>query len=333
MIANIQPPKKADIAVLPTRLQYLKNVSQKYGREIYIKRDDLTGFVYTGNKIRKLEYILPVVLDGHYDCIITCGAVGSNHARTVAALCAEFGLDCYLFLREDGLHTPKLGNDVISSLMGASIEYVDFKKFNANITSIMQSKAMQLKGRQRKPFLIPVGGKNSFGLWGYIEAFQEIIGDIDAIGGGSANIYCPSGTGGTQAGLAIANHLDGNQHKIIGLAISDDEDYFKKNIVSEIRDWEATFSSSTGLTEFDINIDVSAVFGGYGDYTKDVVDMIRFLASSEGILLDPTYTGKAFLGMINRIRNEENRGGGPEIFIHTGGGFQSPYKLDLLHGQ
>jgi D-cysteine desulfhydrase len=175
-------PKRIPLAHLPTPIQKLKRMTKKLGGpEIYIKRDDLTGIGLSGNKVRKLEYLLAEAREGGADTLITCGGIQSNHARATAIAAVRSGMGAVLVLRGDRL-TPYDGNVLLDRLVDAEIRLVTAEQYRQRIGEIMEQVAAELRRAGRRPYIIPEGGSNSLGVWGYIRAAGEIHDQLDESG-------------------------------------------------------------------------------------------------------------------------------------------------------
>lgn len=301
--------KKLDIAHLNTPIQKMNTLSKQLNKNIYMKRDDYTGTELSGNKIRKIEFLLQYALEQGYDTIITTGALQSNHARATAAVCAMLDLDCYLVLKGDV--TDYEGNFFMDYMLGANIHII---APNASNEVEMEKLDQSLTQEGKRPFLIPVGASNALGSYGYINCYHEIIDQEQQLDIFFDSINVAIGSGGTYAGLWYANELKEAHKRIIGYSVNHTADTFKEEIVKIVRDLdnEMNFNFDT------IHIKDQYVGLGYAQFTDEELLFNHELAKNEGIILDPTYTGKAFRGLINEIKqgyyaDEENI-----LFIHTG---------------
>ncbi|XP_055339894.1 uncharacterized protein LOC129589265 isoform X2 [Paramacrobiotus metropolitanus] len=290
------------------------------GHRVFIKRDDQTGSVLGGNKIRKLEFIFADVLHHECDTVITCGGLQSNHCRTVAAVAAQLGLRCLLILRSDltALDEVRLkGNLLLDHLSGAKCYLVGPKEpYKTHLLPRMQALATRLREEQYcKPYIIPVGGSDIVGLFGYLAAFEEIILDCPT---SVKNIFVACGSGGTIAGLALANYLAGSAFRIYGVTVCDNAAYFYDHVQQMIN----VLMQSSKIKAEDICNIIDGYKGlGYGLSTQEERDFIKEIASKTGIFLDPVYTGKACLGMMNELESGADIYEGDSLFIHTGGIF------------
>jgi|UniRef100_A0A7V3RIA4 D-cysteine desulfhydrase len=293
----------------PTPIERLSGIKGK--TVIFIKRDDLNGLLISGNKARKLEYLIADAKKKGCDTIITCGPVQSNHCRTTAAFARIFGLECHLFLRRRG-DEEITGNLLLDKLLGAKITFITPEEYQRRM-EIMEDYAMRLK--KRKPYIIPEGGSNEIGALGYVDCIKEMADfirekRIEAI-------YCAVGSGGTYAGLLLGKKLLGIEVDLNGVIICDTVEYFRNKIVDILNNARNRFEFKFSIGEKDIILIDGFVGEGYGIPYPEEIETIKSLARN-GIILEPVYTGKAFYGMLNDL---EKRNYKRVIFIHTGGIF------------
>lgn len=315
-------PPRISLARLPTPLEPLSRLSAAYGTRIWIKRDDLTDNVASGNKIRKLEYSIGQALSEEADVLVTWGGIQSNHCRATAALAARLGLKSHLVLRGNEPDV-KDGNLLIDSLVGAEITFApleQYKEMDQTYTDLQAQYASQ----GLKTYRIPVGASDEVGLWGYISCANELKQDFKAAGIAPDAIVSATGSGGTLAGLIIGNALHELNTRIVAFNVCDDEAYFKRKIYKDFVLWRDRYGSDFFGTDVDIDqLPINVIDGyvgpGYGRATAEVFETIREVARLEGIVLDPVYTGKAFNAMLQEIRSGQFKGFSDIVFIHTGG--------------
>lgn len=306
------------LAYLPTPIYKLEDISKELGKNIWIKRDDLTGVETSGNKIRKLEYSVAQAIKENASVLITAGGIQSNHVRSTAAVAARLGLKSHLVLSIS--EVPDLeGNYLLDKMFGAEITLLDEKKAQISLSQKMQEIYDEYESRGIKAYIIPIGASNGIGNFGYINAVKEIITQEEELGVKFDAILCATGSGGTYSGLAIGNKIYGAGAKIIGITVCDNKDYFIKKSREIIEETYAV------LDEEIENIDLRFIDGYKGlGYALSKEDELRFLskvASEEGILLDPVYTGKAFYGLYQEIQKGNFKDNQNILFIHTGGLF------------
>ncbi len=319
-------PPQINLARLPTPMQPLRRLSEKLGVELYIKRDDLTGAALSGNKIRKLEFVLAEALDQKTDTVITCGGAQSNHCRATAIAAAMLGLNCRLLLRtpDPSNPPPPEGNILLDRMAGAEIVWItpdDYKKRD----ELMAQEAAALQESERKPFTIPEGASTALGALGYVRATEELVNDITNTLGGAhqpCTIISAAGSGGTSAGLILGAKIFDVDARVAGVNVCDDRDYFMREIGTICENAIADYNLDIDFArQRDIEIIDGYVGRGYALSQPDELALISEVAQTEGIFLDPVYTGKAFYGMVEELKRDPKCFGERIIFIHTGGIF------------
>lgn len=327
-------PARIALANLPTPLQSLRFTVA--GAAFWLKRDDFTGGELAGNKVRKLEYLVAEATAQGATVLITCGGEQSNHARATAAAAARLGLRCHLVLRtvEPAAPPPLVGNLLIDMLVGAEISWISHLQWKQR-DQHMAEVAARLTAAGERPYIIPVGGSNALGSWGYIRAIHELAGDLERAGllvaAGAVprplTIAYACGSGGTAAGLIIGAKtlgLAARGVRVVGVNVSDDRGYFIAEISRICAEFSAQFKSNVTVTAADIDICDGYVGAGYAKSRPDELATIRNLARTDGVVLDPVYTGKAFHGVVTELTHNPARfgpAGTPVVFIHTGGLF------------
>jgi len=300
---------KLNVANLNTPIHKLERLSQALGKAIYIKRDDYTGTEISGNKVRKLEYTIQYVLDHGYDTIITTGAITSNHARATAALCAQYNIECHLVLR--GELQAYEGNLFLDAMLGAHIHVIEP---TASREAAMESLYKNLEAQGKTPFSIPVGASDWIGTHGYVHGFDEIIEQEKEMNITFDSINVAVGSGGTYAGLWYGNEQHQSTKQIIGYAVDQSTEAFHNKIVEIIQQLD---DSVKGFDTVHIN---DAYIGlGYGQATDEELQFYIDIAQLEGMILDPTYTGKAFKGLVEEIKSGQYDNQENILFVHTGG--------------
>lgn len=315
-------PEKIRIATLPTRIERLERFTKYMDIpvEIYIKRDDETGIYATGNKIRKLEYISLYAIKNGYDTLITCGGIQSNHSRTTAYLGATLGLDAYLVLKGKEPLTLD-GNYLMDKLFGAEIKWVSEEEYAENIDEILQDLKDYLKSKDKKPLVIPEGASYPLGLFGYIEAAKEIKEQLDVMGISMDYIVSSVGSGGTFAGFLLGQSLFKLETEMYGINVCDSAEFFINKIHKLILEFNKLYPeySNTEIQKDSIKIIDGYIGKGYGIPYEEEMEIIKVLAKTEGIILDPVYTGKAFYGMLKEVKKGTFKENSRILFVHTGG--------------
>lgn len=314
-------PPRLSLALLPTPLQPLDRLSAEVGGpRIWVKRDDLTGSVLSGNKVRKLEFSLAQALADGCDSIITCGGLQSNHARATALLCAQLGLHCRLILR--GVAQPPYdGNLLLDQLAGAEIALHPERVYNASLDELLDEAAAQLRAQGRRPFIIPTGASDGIGLWGYAAACRELREDFARHGIAPRHIVCATGSGGTQGGLNAGVALEGIDAAVWGVAVCDGEAYFQQKVRADLREWQGRYAVPLDVENLQIRVIDGYVGPGYAKADAAVFATIRRVARTEGLVFDPVYTGKAFNALLCELEKGRFGTTGDVVFIHTGGVF------------
>jgi len=319
-------PPRLHLAHTPTPLELLPRLSAKLGIEMYIKRDDLTGAELTGNKIRKLEFVLAEAMAKGADTVLTCGAAQSNHSRATAIAAARLGLHSRLLLRTADPSHPPLpeGNLLLDRLVGAEIVWITPEEYQRR-DEIFEREAGELRKVGRKPYVVPEGASNPLGAWGYIRAVEELASDLSKIPGGAdqpTTIIHAVGSGGTSAGLILGVRLLKLNARVVGFNVCDDRSHFQR-IIGEI--CESAIATYALDLPFSRREDVEIVDGyvgrGYSLSSPEELALISEIARTEGIILEPVYTGKAFFGMTREVSRDPRRFGKRLVFLHTGGVF------------
>jgi len=313
-------PPAIKLAQLPTPIEKLSQLTARLeGPEIYIKRDDYTGIAETGNKVRKLEFILAEAQRLKSSHLITCGGYQSNHARTTAVLAARLGLGCHLVLR-NGMSSAMEGNLFLSRLVGAEIQQVTPEEY-MHVNDIMQGVALDIKSKGGKAYIIPEGGSNEFGVLGYVRAMEEMDKQLKERSISIQHMVVPVGSGGTYAGLLLGKYLFDLPVAVHGINVCDNEAYFTNKISKLIDKVCKRFSLDLKSAKKEISIIDGYVGKGYGLSSQNEIELIKQVAQKDGIILDPVYTGKAMHGLIDQIRQGRFKPGEKVLFLHTGGIF------------
>ena len=314
-------PRRISLARTPTPLQALDRATARWGNghRLWIKRDDLTGCTLSGNKVRKLEFITAHAIDEGYDTLITCGGLQSNHCRATAFAGAQLGLSVHLLLRGEAPAEAD-GNLLLDQLAGAAVSCYPKRQYVAEIDALFQHWQQHYVQLGRKALIVPTGGSDGVGAWGYIAACEELRADFAASGIEQAHILTATGSGGTQCGLTLGAALHDLPATVWGVNVCDDEQYFLDKVAADTADWRSRYP---GLPATDTRTRVidGYVGQGYGIASPQVFALIAELAALEGVVLDPVYTGKAFAGMLAEIAAGRFQGCRDIVFMHTGGIF------------
>jgi D-cysteine desulfhydrase len=319
------PPVHLPLARVPTPLERLSRVGADLGLDLWVKRDDLTGTDLTGNKVRKLAFLAAEALERGCDTLVTCGAVSSNHARATAITAARLGLSSHLLLRGEDRDPPD-GNLLLDRFVGADITFFPPEQWPRR-DLMLGELAERLRAKGRRPYVIPEGGSNALGSLGYVLAVKELLDQAAELGVNVGHVVHATGSAGTTAGLALGCAVFGRPGvapdiDVVGVAVCDDRPYFDRR-VNEILDqavgqWyvapEVRARARWRIVEGHQGL-------GYAKTTPEELRRLAAVARREGLLLDPVYTGKAFLGLIDEARAGRLAGPGATVFLHTGGLF------------
>ncbi len=332
-----QLPEKLALAALPTPLQPLTRLGSTLGIELFVKRDDLTGSQLSGNKVRKLDFILADARNRHATTVITCGGLHSNHCRATALAAAQLGMKSLLLLRTpNGLATdlpsPPHGNLLLDLMAGARIVTCTPSDYRERRGALMQDLADQLAASGERPYLVPEGGSNALGALGYVACVRELLAQLASP---PAVIIAATGSGGTLAGLALGCEDAGIPTHVIGVAVCDDAPYFEAIVERIAAEAHANYGLPA-LTPGRYRVLEGFQGRGYGLTTEPELAFMLETLRHDGLALDPVYTNKAFLGLVRtfgdvKARQSEASGSRPEglplahtptvVFIHTGGIF------------
>ena len=316
-------PPRLSLASLPTPISKLERFSETLGGvNIWIKRDELTGLEVSGNKIRKLEFSIAEAQIQGCNTLITCGGIQSNHCRATAILGARLGMKVHLILRGEKPDAPE-GNLLMDYLCGAEVSYMTEADWGGH-ERFAQDLQFKYGKSGDKAFFIPIGASDEIGLWGYIAAAEELKHDFDSLGIKPDYIVCATGSGGTQGGLLVGAKLFNIAAKCVAFNVSDDAQYFHDKIVQDVTLWKQRYNLDFDVDELAIRTVEGYLGPGYGVAGEEVFAAINELAKSDGIFLDPVYTGKAFHGMVSELRKGDSgalAGAKNVVFVHTGGLF------------
>ena len=312
-------PERVEIARLPTPMEPLSKVGEPLGVDLWIKRDDLTGAGLSGNKIRKLDYLLAQALQENAATLITCGGAQSNHARATALAGARLGLKTILILRGSA-PTRLEGNQLLDRMVDAEIRWVtpeEYKERDQFFSEIVD----EVRAKGGRPYCIPEGGSNGLGAWGYLDAMEEIRFQSQERGLSFDLLITAVGSGGTLAGLAVGHALHPMDTPLpVGINVCDDAAYFH----GRVQDIWTEMAQTNGIPPYQrdaYEIQDGFVGLGYAKSQPQELALLQTVAQSSGILLDPVYTGKAFFALTQMLSSDPSLLGKRVLFLHTGGLF------------
>jgi D-cysteine desulfhydrase family pyridoxal phosphate-dependent enzyme len=302
---------RINFAHLPTPVEPLPRLSAELGGpNLLVKRDDLTGLAFGGNKIRKLEYLLAEAQSHGAHTIITAGAVQSNHCRQTAAACAHLNFDCILVLSGEK-PSNVTGNLLLDQLFNAEIVWTSLQERDQMLQQTFQ-KEWELG---RRPYMIPYGGSNTTGATAYAFAMKELLDQKYQ----PDWIIFASSSAGTQAGLVTGARLFGFKGNILGISVDETEADLKAHVASLANATADALGEKINFLPQDIMVNADYLGGGYGIMGAPEIEAIRLFARQEGLLLDPVYTGRAAAGLIDLIRKGYFKQEEIVLFWHTGG--------------
>lgn len=290
------------------------------GPDICIKRDDLLGLTGGGNKTRKLEFLVADAFAQGADTLITCGAVQSNHCRLTLAAAVKEGLKCRLVLEEripNSYQPQASGNNFLFRLLG--VEKIKVVSGGADMMEAMQEVADELAAEGRKAYIIPGGGSNPIGATGYVACAQEIMDQTFEQGLTIDYIVCASGSAGTHAGLVTGLYGCNMNIPVIGINVSRPKEEQENNVYALVQETVQHVGVQAEIPREAISCFDDYVGPGYSLPTPEMAEAVRLLARTEGILLDPVYTGKTMAGLIDLVRKDYFEKDSNVLFIHTGG--------------
>lgn len=316
LLSKLQALNPLPLGHLPTPLEPLPRLSQALnGPELWIKRDDQTGLATGGNKVRKLAYLMSAALEQGADWIVTAGAQQSNHARQTAAAAAHLGLPCTLVLQGTAPAVAAQGNYLLDRILGANISWAKTQP----LPEALAEEATRLKQRNYHPYIIPYGGSNAIGVCGYVHAMAELLQQMRAQSLSLDAIVVASSSGGTQAGMILGAQALGYTGRIVGISIAESRDTLQPLIAGLANDTAEMLNIATRVSENDVLVKDIYLGQGYGKISALERQAIALAGTTEGLLVDPVYTGRALGGLTDMIKQKEFSPEERVLFWHTGG--------------
>lgn len=298
---------RVSLAILPTPIQKLENISRILGTNVWIKRDDMTGIGLGGNKVRKLEFLLADAKARGAEVVFTTGGAQSNHAMLTAACAKKLGMTPILILKKRGV-TERKGNQLLEYLMDTDVRFMDTDSYE-DIYAEMDRVGQELG---RPYYKIPCGGSNAIGALGYVSCIKEIADS----GLPFDHIVCAEGSGGTHAGVTLGAKLFMPNTRTTGVMV--DSDPFDVITLGIMRETAKLLQSDVELTAEDVHL-LDMCGPGYAIPSKEGNAAIRMMAENEGLFLDPVYTGKAFAGLVKMAREGAFKREENVLFLYSGG--------------
>jgi 1-aminocyclopropane-1-carboxylate deaminase len=310
----------------PTPIEKLDRLSAHLGGsvDIYAKREDCnSGLAFGGNKLRKLEYIVPDAIASGADTLVTIGGIQSNHTRLVAATAAKIGMKCRLVQEswvpfQDAVY-DRVGNILLSRVLGAEIEFVD-EEFDIGIRASWENALADVTARGGKPYAIPAGASvHKFGGLGYVGFAEEVREQEARLGFKFDYIIVCTVTGSTHAGMVVGFAADDRARNVIGIDASFTPDQTFAQVLDIARNTAELVSLGRQIDPDDVVLNRDYAYPAYGIPSKETNEAIRLCARLEGMLTDPVYEGKSMQGMIDLVSKGHFPTGSRVLFAHLGG--------------
>ena len=299
--------ERVSLALLPTPMHKLENISRILGTNVWIKRDDMTGIGLGGNKVRKLEFLLADAKAKGAEIIFTTGGAQSNHAMLTAACAKKMGMTPILILKKRGV-TERKGNQLLEYIMDTDVRFMDTDSYD-DIYAEMDRVGKELG----KPYYkIPCGGSNALGALGYVACMKEVAES----GVHFDHIVCAEGSGGTHAGVALGAKLYMPGTKTMGMMVDDDP--FDVITLGIMKETAKMLETDVEVTSEDVHL-LNMCGPGYAIASEEGNAAIRMMAENEGLFLDPVYTGKAFAGLVKLAREGAFKPDENVLFLYSGG--------------
>lgn len=319
---NLAQFKRRGYVKEATPIEFLPNFSKALGGKvnIYIKRDDLLPGTAGGNKTRKLDFCIADALEKGADTIITCGAVQSNHCRLTLSWAVKEGLDCHLVLEERVKNSYKpeaSGNNFLFQLLG--VKSITVVEGGSNMMAEMEKVAEKLKAQGKKPYIVPGGASNAIGALGYVSCMEEIMNQMFTQGLNFDHMIVPSGSAGTHAGIIAGMIGNAINIPVTGIGVNRPKPKQEEAVYTLANQTLELIGAGVSIPREKVVAYDDYVGPGYSLPTDAMVEAVKLLATTEGILLDPVYSGKAMSGLIDLVRKGHFKEGSNLLFLHTGG--------------
>ncbi|WP_404935152.1 1-aminocyclopropane-1-carboxylate deaminase [Nitratireductor sp. L15S-10] len=310
----------------PTPIEKLERLSAHLGGgvSLYAKREDCnSGLAFGGNKLRKLEYIVPDAIASGADTLVSIGGVQSNHTRMVAATAAKIGFKCRLVQEswvphEDAVY-DRVGNILLSRVMGADVEMVD-QGFDIGIRESWENALKDVEAKGGKPYAIPAGASvHKYGGLGYVGFAEEVRAQEKELGFTFDYIVVCTVTGSTHAGMLVGFAADGRARKVIGIDASGTPDQTRAQVLEIARNTANLVELGREIADDDLVLIEDYAYPAYGVPSEETKDAIRLCARLEGMMTDPVYEGKSMQGMIDLVKKGFFPEGSKVLYAHLGG--------------
>ena len=320
VLAGVEALPRLRVLAGPTPLEEAHALSRHLGGpRIFLKRDDLTGAGLGGNKVRKLEFILGRAVAEGYDTVIVCGGYQSNLARIAAAMGARAGLRMELVLGGvPGEQRPVCGNLLLSHLLGATVHLIETEQ-RWEFGTVLEDLAAELAREGRRALVMPLGGASADGMAGYVLATAEMMAQFADLGIAPEHLFVAIGSGGTYSGLMLGACNLKPGYRVTGVSVSRKAGYLVDKITAEAAEAGRRLGLPHAPTAEMLTIVDDQIGAHYGAPTEAACEAIRLLARTEGVFVDPVYSGKALAGLIDAIHAGRIGKDETVVFLHTGG--------------
>jgi D-cysteine desulfhydrase/L-cysteate sulfo-lyase len=313
-----------DLSHKPTPLELLKNVSAEFGTNVWVKRDDCTGLAFGGNKSRQLEFYIGQALQQGADTLLTTGAVQSNHVRMTVAAARKMGLEVEVQLEHrvdrEQPEYHQSGNPYLVKLMGAKIHYYPVGEDEAGADQALEDRAAEIARAGGKAYVIPLSNAHTpYGALGYVDGAEELMGQLREMRIEPASFIVPTGSASTHCGFLFGVRACGSHAPVHGVCVRRDAESQKQRVSTKLKAVIDVIGLEIDIPGSDIICDDSMLAPGYGLPGAATVAAIKYLARKEGILLDPTYSGKAFAVFLEKLKRGDFKQDEHVVFLHTGG--------------
>lgn len=322
-VGRLDDLARAELMAAETPLQDMPNLSAANGgASLLVKRDDMTGLAFGGNKVRQLEFYLGEAEAQGADTILITGAVQSNFVRLAAASARRLGMDCHIQLEDrvpknDPIYKSS-GNVLVDRLLGATLHYYDQGENEEGADARLGEIATELKSAGRAPYVIHLApGHPPLGALGYVDAARELLAQCEAQGIVADELVLASGSGHTHGGMLFGLRALGSPMKVTGVCVRRDATQQKERIAARCGQIADLLEMDSPVSDEDVVVTDAYLAPGYGRASQDVLEAMKVAARSEGLVTDPVYTAKAFCGFLDRAREAES--GSTIVFLHTGG--------------
>jgi D-cysteine desulfhydrase family pyridoxal phosphate-dependent enzyme len=309
--------QKIGFAGFPTPLQRMPRLSKALGGpRLFVKRDDMTDLAFGGNKARKLEFLFADAKNRGADVMISVGAVQSNCACMVASAARRLGMKPVLVLVGKEPKVPD-GNLLLDKLLSADIHFIE--DYGPHVDDYMNSLADEYQKKGHRPYVIPAGASVPSTVPGYALAMEELVNQFNLLGETFDAVVCACGTGGTQAGLIFGAKLLDVKPRIVGASVFASRADASRTVSGLVNGAAELFDVDLSVVPEDVAVFDEYIKEGYGILNKDVTEAIKLVAETEGIFIDPVYTGKAMVMLTDQIKKGYFNKDDNVVFFHTGG--------------